>query len=156
MAGTDAGSYGPQYAQMAESIARSMAFSKPQAPPEAAMWKQKLTGMRVAYFKSGGSTDLGGSYSWSDKRNIDLCSDGAFQSEGGFQGSLGTASASAIIDPGSQSQSGQWAIVGQAGQPALQLRHASGGFESFVLSTDGSKTFLDGVRWYVIENPTCR
>ncbi len=156
MAGTNAESYGPQYAQWAEGIARSMTFAKPQAPPEAAMWKQKLAGMRVAYFKSGGSTDLSGSYSWSDKRNIDLCSNGMFQSEGGFEGSLGTAGGSAIMQPGTESNSGQWSIVGQAGQPALQLRHATGKVETFVLTTDGSKTYLDGVRWYVIENPTCQ
>lgn len=156
MAGTDVANYGPRYAQMAESVARSMSFSKPQAPPEAAMWKQKFSGMRVTYFKSGGSSDISGAYSWSDRRDIDLCSNGAFMAAGGFEGSLGTADASAIINPGTNSQSGQWAIIGQAGQPALQLRHASGKVETFVLSTDGSKTFLDGVRWYVVENPTCQ
>lgn len=156
MAGADAASYGPQHARLAEDIARSMRFSKPQAPPEAVMWKQKLTGMRVKYFKHGGSSDVSGAYSWSDERDIDLCSNGTFQSAGGFQGSLGTANGSAIIDPGSKSQSGQWAIIGQAGQPALQLQHTSGKVETFVLSTDGSKTFLNDVRWYVIENPTCQ
>ncbi len=156
MAGSDAAGYGPQHAQLAEGVARSMSFSKPQAPPEAAMWKQKLAGMRVKYFKHGGSSDIGGAYSWSDERDIDLCSDGAFQSTGGFQGSLGTANASAIMDPGRQAKSGQWAIVGQAGQPALQLRHTTGNVETYVLSADGTKTLLNGVRWYVIENPTCQ
>ncbi len=156
MAGADAAGYGPQHAQLAESVARSMSFSKPQAPPEAAMWKQKLAGMRVKYFKHGGSSDAGGAYSWSDERDIDLCSDGAFQSSGGFQGSLGTANASAIMNPGSRTTAGQWSIVGQAGQPALQLRHSTGSVETYVLSADGTKTLLNGVRWYVIENPTCR
>ena len=156
LAGTDATTYGPQYAQMAEGIARSMSFSKPQAPPEAAMWKQKFSGMRVKYFKHGGSSDTGGAYSWSDERDIDLCSDGAFQSTGGFQGSLGTAGGSAIMNPGNRTTTGQWAIIGQAGQPALQLRHSNGNVETFVLSANGSQTLLDGVRWYVVENPTCR
>jgi hypothetical protein len=155
LAGADAAAYTPQHARLAEEIARSMTFSKPQLPPEAAMWRQKLTGMRVAYFKHGGSSDLGGSYVWSDKRNIDLCRDGTFQATGGFSGSIGTANASGWAQNNSGQQSGQWRIIGQAGQPALELRHASGQLETFTLSTDGSKTFLNGVRWYVIENPSC-
>ncbi|MBI4165526.1 MAG: hypothetical protein HY508_07315 [Acidobacteria bacterium] len=156
MAGADTAGYSPQHAQLAEGIARSMNFTKPQLPPEAAMWKQKLTGMRVKSFKHGGSSDAGGAYSWSDERDIDLCSDGAFQSTGGFQGSLGTAGGSAIMNPGNRTRTGQWTIIGQAGQPALQLRHSTGNVETFVLSANGSQTLLDGVRWYVIENPTCR
>ena len=53
-------------------------------------------------------------------------------------------------------QSGQWAIIGQAGQPALQLRHSTGDVETFILSTDGSKTYLDGKRWFVVENTVCQ
>jgi hypothetical protein len=156
MAGTTAQNYGPQYAQLAESVARSMNFSKPQLPPEAAMWKQKLTGQRLAFMKSGGSTDISGSYSWSDQKDIYLCSDGSFQASGQFSGALGTSNASAIMDPGKKTYAGQWAIVGQAGQPALQLRTHTGDVETFILSANGSQTFLDGKRWFVVENPVCR
>jgi hypothetical protein len=156
LAGADAGSYGPQYAQLAEGIARSMRFSKPQAPPEAAMWKQKLAGQRLAYMKSGGSSDIGGAYAWSDQRDIYICSDSSFQAQGGFSGSIGTANASGWTQDGSGPQSGQWAIIGQAGQPALQLRHGTGDSETFVLTTDGSKTFLNGVRYFVVENTMCQ
>ena len=156
MAGVDAAHYSPQYAQLAEGVGRSMSFSKPQAPPEAAMWKQKLAGQRLAFMKSGGSSDIGGSYAWSDKKDIYLCSDGSFQASGGFSGSIGTAGGSGIINPGNQTHTGQWSVVGQAGQSALQLRLTSGGVTTFVLSTDGSKTYLDGKRWFVVENPVCQ
>lgn len=155
MAGTDAGSYGPQYAQWAEGIARSMKFSKPQAPPEVAMWRERLSGHRLAYLTSGGSSDPSGAYAWSDQKDIYLCSNGTFQASGGFSGSIGTANASGWSQDSTGPQSGQWAIIGQAGQPALELRHSAGQREAFVLSTDGSKTFLNGVRYFVVENNVC-
>jgi hypothetical protein len=156
MAGTTTQHYGPQYAQLAENVARSMSFSKPQLPPEAAMWKQKLTGMRLAYLKSGGSSDIGGYYGWSEEKDIYLCSDGSFQASGQFSGSIGATGGSAIMDPGRKTSAGQWAITGQTGQPALQLRLNTGDVQTYILSTDGSKTYLDGKQWFVVENPVCR
>ncbi|MBI1983259.1 MAG: hypothetical protein HYS61_03580, partial [Acidobacteria bacterium] len=153
LAGTAAGSYTQQYATLAEGMARSMRFSKPQEPPGAAMWKQRLAGARLAYMKSGGSTDSSGGYAWSDQHDIYLCSDGSFQSSGGFSGTLGTAGGSAIWDPGNQTKVGQWAIVGHGGVPALQLRHQDGDVQTWALSTDGQKTLLDGVQYFVVENP---
>lgn len=156
LAGAAAGSYTQQHAALAEGVARSMRFSKPQDPPEAAMWRQRLTGVRLAYMKSGGSTDSSGGYAWSDRHDIYLCSDGSFQASGGFSGSLGTAGGSAILDPGNQAKAGKWAVVGHGGVPALQLRHQDGDVQTWALTTDGQKTLLDGVRYFVVENPVCR
>ena len=132
-----------------------MRFSKPQAPPEAEMWRQRLSGRRLAYLKSGGSSDIGGTSSWSDRADIYLCSNGAFQAAGGFTGTFGASGGFGSARQGTGTLTGSWAIVGQAGQPALQIRLETGGTETFVLSTDGSRTFLNGTRFMVVENPVC-
>jgi hypothetical protein len=157
LAGTEASSYSPRYAAWAEELARNMTFTKPVATPEVQQWIAKLRGHRLAYLTSGGdATPVDGSaYSWSDRKNIYLCSNGTFQAQGGFSGSIGTPGATGIATNGTGPLAGQWKVTAVAGMPVLELHLQNGQTATFRLSAQGNKTFLDGQRWFVVENNVC-
>ena len=157
LAGADAASYSQRYANWAEQIARGMTFTRPATTPEVEQWTMKLRGHRLAYLTSGGdATPVDGSaYSWSDRKNIYLCSNGTFQAQGGFQGSIGTPGGTGIATNGTGPLSGQWKVSTVAGVPVLEFHLQNGETATFRLSAQGNKTFLDGQRWFVVENNVC-
>ena len=89
LAGADAGSYTQQYASLAEGVARSMKFSRPQESPEVPQWVMKLRGRRLVSLTSGGDASYGLSHNWTDRQELYLCSNGSFQGFGSFSGVAG-------------------------------------------------------------------
>ncbi len=155
LAGAAAGSYNQQYGALAEGIAQSMRFSKPQVSPEAEQWEARLRGHRLVSLKSGGDASYGQAHSWTDRKELYLCSDGSFQGFGSFSGAGGGQGTSALFGNGTGNLAGRWRVASPGGVPALQLQMSNGGTTQFQLSTAGSKTFLDGVRVMVVENTVC-
>jgi hypothetical protein len=155
LAGAAAGSYTQQHASLAEGVARSMRFSRPQESPEAQQWAMKLRGRRLVSLKSGGDASYGQAHSWTDRKELYLCSDGSFQGFGSFSGAAGGQGTSALMGDSTGNLTGRWRVSSPGGAPALELQMSTGGKALFQLTTDGSKTFLDGVRVMVVENTVC-
>jgi hypothetical protein len=157
MAGTEASSYGPQHAQLAEGIARSMQFSKPEMSGEIQAWTQRLRGRRLTYLRSNRDSGVTGSHFESTERNIYLCSDGTFQgtsqSQIAFdtQGGFGHGTSG-----GPLSGDGRWEVAALGGGVSLVLRLTNGETLTYRLETNGNQTFLEGQRWFVVENPVCQ
>jgi len=111
----------------------------------AQQWVQRLSGKKLMQFSSYSSGSSGG---YSSQRTLYLATDGSY--------AFRTSSSVSIYVPGATGGSsgrngsdGQWRIFEQAGKPILELQSAQTGKEVIVLSTDGSKTFLNGHRWLV-------
>jgi hypothetical protein len=155
MAGTEASTYGPQYAQLAEGIASSMQFSKPVMSAEAQNWSQRLRGRKLHYLKSNRDSGVTGSHFESTERSIYLCSDGSFQGSSSSQMAFDTAGGSGHSGGKPQTGSGRWEVATLGGGVSLVLRLTNGETISYRLETDGSKTFLEGQRWFVVENNVC-
>ena len=161
IAGTAEEKYGPQYAKLADQVAASVEFFKPEVPKEASTWTERFSGRCVAYMKSSYSS--GPSYGgfstgsgWSEKRYLYLFEDGRFQANGSFSGSFDSGGGFGSVGSGPQRQSGTWKVIDQAGQSHLVLEHAGSGRESFKLSRQGTQTFLDGRRWFVVSHQECK
>jgi hypothetical protein len=155
-------SFGPAHRETVDSVARSLRFSKPQAPPEAAGWKQRLAGYCLAYRSSSFSS--GASYggystgtSFSDRSSYFLAEDGRFTSDSAssatFDGGGGFGSSFSNAGP----QVGQWRVGGDAGAPTLELSFADGRRVVHRLTTDDrGRTYLDGDRWLRVTFQECR
>lgn len=152
----------PSHREAVDAVARSFRFSKPQAPPEAASWKEKLAGYCLAYRSSSFSS--GASYggystgsSFSSRSNYFLAADGRFTSDSAssaaFDGGGGFGSNFSNSGP----QVGQWRIGGSAGAPTLELSYADGRRVVHRLATDErDRTYLDGDRWLRVTFQQCR
>jgi hypothetical protein len=152
----------PDHRAAVDSVARSFRFSKPQAPPEAAGWKQKLAGYCLAYRSSSFSS--GASYggystgsSFSSSSNYFLAADGRFTGDSAssstFDGGGGFGSNFSNSGP----QVGQWRIGGDAGTPTLELTYADGRRVVHRLTGDErGRTYLDGDRWLRVTFQECR
>jgi hypothetical protein len=115
----------------------------PPAGPLAQQWIQKLSGHKLMQFSSYSSGSSGG---YNSQRTLTLSADGSY--------TFRTASSVSIYVPGANGTSagrnganGQWRIYEQNGQAMLELQSTQSGRELIVLTTDGSKTFLNGHRW---------
>ena len=179
LAATDPSNYGARYAQLTGQIADSAQFSKPGTvqsavakaeaprpgatkseaakPPatkDAGIWTERFSGQCVAYMRS--SSSGGSSYSgWSEKRFLYLFEDGSFQAVGSFSGSFDTSAGFGSFGNGPQRQAGKWNVTDQGGQSHLVLTHSGAEKESFTLSRQGTQTFLNGRRWFVISHQEC-
>lgn len=113
--------------------------------PLAKQWIERLSDRKLMQFSSYSSGSSGG---YSSERTLYIASDGSY--------AFRTSSSVSIYVPGANGtsagrngQDGRWRIYEQAGTPILELRSNQGGVETIQLSTDGSKTFLNGKRWFV-------
>jgi hypothetical protein len=157
----ESGSFTDEFGGLADQIARSVEFTKPKTGPIADVWRQKLAGMRVVYMESYSSS--GGSYGgystgggYSMETNYYLCSSGDFSSSDSSSLSVDTGGAFGNSASSGRGE-GRWEVAVVAGTPVLRLSYHSGQVVQYELSTDdGQKTYLDGQRWYVVENPVCR
>ncbi len=84
-----------------------------------------------------------------------LCSDGSFQGFGSFSGAGGGQGTSALFGDNTGNLTGRWRVSSPGGVPALELQMSAGGTTQFQLTTDRSKTFLNGERVMVVENTVC-
>ena len=83
------------------------------------------------------------------RNNITGFSAGESSERGGGQGT------SALFRNNTGNLAGRWRVASPGGVPALQLQMSNGESAQFQLSTDGRRTFLDGVRVMVVENTVC-
>jgi hypothetical protein len=146
--------FSEMHTQLVQSIVQSVKFatttatSAGKAPaasndPATAHWDQRLRGRKLHYFNTYNSSS-GGTYSgYSQRKTIGLCEDGTFSFNGQFSGSIDVPGASASMN-NPTNNAGRWNLVSRGGAVYLQL-----GNETITLTTDGSKTFLNGTRWLV-------
>lgn len=114
--------YTAGHAGLADAIARSIEFFKPQAPRETPEWESRL---RAKQLDSP------------EGRRIGLCSNGSFVETAGVR------------------LTGKWAVVSQGGLPALELAWPGGREETFLLTTDGARVFLEGAEWKFSADTLC-
>jgi hypothetical protein len=109
-------------------------------------WTQHLNDKKLVQFSGYNSGYGSGGYS--SEKKLYLASDGsyAFRSSSSVSvyvpGATGTSA-------GRSGQDGRWRVIEQGGQALLELVATDGTKELIELSMDGSKTFLNGNRWFV-------
>lgn len=122
------------------SLMQGLKVSKPKTPKsDGGRWAQKLTGYALEYLKTGNGL--------STRHTIHLCPNGSFSESGGDSYLSGGFSA-----VGSHGGGGRWAIRGAT----LTLTYPNGQTKTYQLtSPDGSKTFLNGYRYFVANPARC-
>lgn len=156
MSGTNTEQYSSIYKQLAEKIAGSIVFSKPETGPVVGQWKQKLVNKRLtyidSYYSSGTGYDgysTGGGYSSTIK--IDICGKGYFNYTGNSSMSVDTGG-SFGSSAGNNQGSGTWEIIGNASGGATLILHFNNGNTSeYELTVDNGKTLLNGKRYFVTD-----
>jgi hypothetical protein len=169
--------YSEALAEHARALGASLRFAAPDTAALLAPWDAHLRGRKLVYLAgtSSGGTGAEGpatSASWSEKRELALAADGSFLARTSIPGASGTVDTvgaggafgapSAPGAPGSAGPSaaaggepaaarGRWSLVAVAGQPVLELAVPGEEPRRLALSRDGSRTLLDGVRWYIAE-----
>lgn len=157
MAATSPDAYSGRYRELVMSIHKSITFSQPILPPVVKQWQKDLQNAKLTYMSSYSSFDYsdpnittGGSTS--SKEVIDLCSRGYFNYYSSSFTSItgGTASAKATTgDYGTNDGNGTWSVTANAGgQAVLELSFYSGEVYTYVISSEGSETYLNGKRYY--------
>jgi hypothetical protein len=138
-------------------IAKSFRFAKQVAYPEDQTWKRKLVGYKLTYMNTTSSSGYDGSYSGgSSKEVIRLCNPGQF---GYYSNSSYTVNAGEGVGSNTGSGStaygrnrggggGTWTVRKIDGQVKLVLKFENGTVNQYTISQDGSKTFLNGTRYF--------
>ncbi len=150
----ESASYSTKYQKVAEALARSVKFFKPEVPSVAEEWKKRLNNSRLTYmwsYYSGGSVD--GSYAGgSQETKIDLCAQGYFRYsdrsemavDGGYSSDYNVSGYDADRDKGQ----GTWEVVGRGQQAVLRLKFRDGRVFEYTLHLQDGKTYLNGKRFY--------
>ncbi len=113
----------------------------------AGMWTQRLSDKKLVYMSSYSSS--GGSGGYSSEKKIYLAADGRYA----FRSSSSVSVYVPGANGGSSGQSqdeGRWRVIEPTGQPVLELTSQKGVVERIALSMNGSQTFLNGRRWFVV------
>lgn len=131
----------------ADKLARSVVFSKAEDSQATTFWKQKLIGNQLYFGLTRGDG--------SEKRTIDLCSDGSFTYYGNshiaFDESYGFGSAG-----NNEHNTGTYTIYSLGSSSVLELTFTNGKIVEYDLSTnDAGNTFLDNSRYYVQHSNRC-
>ena len=156
MSGADEQQYSPLNKKLAEEIAGSVVFSKPESGPVVEQWKQKLINKRLtymdSYYSSGSGYDgysTGGGYS--SRIIIDICGKGYFNFISNNSMSVDTGGAFGSSG-GNDQGSGKWDIIGNtSGGASLILHFNDGNISEYELTADNGKTFLNGKRYFVTD-----
>ena len=113
----------------------------------AKQWTERLSDHKLVAFSSYSSGGSGGGMN--SQKTLRLFANGSF--------SYNSSSSVSIYVPGANASSadrgadqGHWQIVEHAGQPILELVSRNGGVDRFTLSSEDTKTFLNGRRWFVV------
>lgn len=110
-------------------------------------WMTRLTDKKLVYMSSYNSGGGGGGYS--SEKKLYLAADGSYAFRSSSSVSVyvpGATGGSA----GRDAQEGRWRVVEQTGQALLELTASNGTKQMIQLSADGTKTFLNGKRWFVV------
>lgn len=149
----ETGSFSDDYRGYVRAIAQSMVFSKPETPPVAEGWKQKLNGARLTYMDSYYSGGVDGSYvGASEKEIIDLCPQGYFNFSGhsslAVDGGTGGGYNASGFSGGNKQGSGTWEVVHRGNETVLTLRFHNGQVSEYTVTEEDGKTFLNGRRYF--------
>ena len=121
-------------------------------------WDQTLKGAKLTYMSSYGDSGYDGGYSGgSTTREIVLCSDQTFSYSYNSNFSLSTSGASAFSDS-NDGGNGNWKVAsGPKGEAILVLAFTDGREESYDLSYEDRKTYLDDTRYFrTYDHGICR
>lgn len=152
MAATEKDAYTDEYAQLADDMARSITFSKPETTPLVQEWKEFLYGCRLSYFNSYDSGYGGGGYI--DEATMDLCP--GYFSYGDHSETVFNQpdlSGSDVYLSSGGKGAGQWTVIQQGQEAILQLLYHDGSVKSYTLGYEDGKTYLNGSRWLRTCNP---
>jgi hypothetical protein len=144
---------------LAASIAPSTAAAntaKPAAPtaptndrsPLAQQWLQRLRGKKLVQMSSYNSG--GGSGGYSSKTEIYLNADSTFQARSESSVSVYVPGANGGSS-GAQKAAGAWRIYVKDNQAVLEMKYSNGQIETNILQANGEQTFINGKRWFVVE-----
>ena len=115
--------------------------------PLVSSWMQRLSDKKLVQFS--GYSSGGGSGGYNSEKKLYLAANGtyAFRSSSSVSiyvpGATGSSS-------GQQGDDGRWRVVEDRGQAILELISQKGGSERIALSSNGTQTFLNNHRWYVV------
>lgn len=130
-----------------QKILKSIRFIKYTGGQGIAKWKKYLTGQRVAYRSTRGGMSAREDYS--------LCSDGTFIQSSGSSGYTDGSGVS-VYAHGSNNGSGRWRLQSIAGKPHIIFNYYGGDSEEYSLEDRGGQTWLNGTRYFVVENNQCQ
>ncbi|MFS4447354.1 hypothetical protein [Maribacter sp. 2307UL18-2] len=145
---TETTAYSQAHRKEANKLASSVEFSQAEDSNATSFWKQKLMGKQLYFGLTRGDG--------SEKRTIDLCSDGGFAYYGNshiaFDESYGFGSAGS-----NENDSGTYTIYSVGDTSVLELAFTDGTIVEYDLSTnEEGNTFLDNSRYYVQDSNFCR
>jgi len=139
------------YINLAQSIARSVVFFKPKAPPGLNVWTERLNQVRLTHlwrYGSSGAND-GAYVGGGQKIVIDLCGQGYFnylsQSDFSADGGLGTSG----YTSGNNKGKGAWEVTHRGQKPILRLKFHEGNIYEYVLSMQAGKVYLDDKQYII-------
>ncbi len=110
-------------------------------------WMQHLTDKKLVQFS--GYSSGGGSGGMSSERKLYLAADGSYAFRSSSSVSIYVPGASGGSS-GQNADQGRWRVVDQGGEAILELASAKGANERITLSMNGTQTFLNGRRWFVV------
>jgi hypothetical protein len=121
--------------------------ARPASTPLVTAWTQRLSDKKLVQFS--GYSSGGGSGGYNSEKKLYLAANGtyAFRSSSSVSIYVPGATGSSA---GQHADEGRWRIVEERGQPVLELISGKGDSERIVLSANGTQTFLNGRRWYVV------
>ncbi|MFN7934114.1 MAG: hypothetical protein U0R19_12360 [Bryobacteraceae bacterium] len=133
--------------RVANAAVAPAASTSAAGTPLTQQWMQRLTDKKLVYMSSYNSGYGSGGYS--SEKKLYLASNGsyAFRSSGSVSVYVPGASGSSASRDG---QEGRWRVVEQDGQAMLELLPNGGNGELIRLGREGTKTFLNGTRWFVV------
>lgn len=134
----------------AQKMVNGVQLFSPDISSEMQAWRDKFRGMQLTYMSTFGDYSGGGS----SKTVYYLCSNGSFL----YQDS---SSMSFDIDAGFGHQHnsgqgiGQWKLQSQGGKALIVFNFNDGNSQSYALTLNGTKTYLNDTRYFVTQNEKC-
>jgi len=142
-----------EYTSLADAVAKTVQFQKVGATPAMDFWTNRLKGRKLHYFSRYSSGASSGGYA--EHKQMSLCADGSFHSQGDFSASIDVPGASAGMGRDS-ANAGKWKLVPNLDQVMLVLVFANGPEGRITLADQDGKTLLNGRRWLLEPAQDCR
>ena len=148
MAAVDSAKYTDKHKQLALSVAKSVRFSKPEAPAAVQQWKTDLMNKRL-YFIYTSSSTTGGYTGMSETEEIWLCAAGYFQYKSSSHSAFDSGGAFGHSS-GKEKGAGTWNVVlNNNGGPMLQLAFQNGQVKNYDINgVQNGKLNLSGTKYF--------
>ncbi len=111
------------------------------------LWTQRLNDKKLV--QSSGYTSNGNSGGMNSQKTLYLSADGTYAFRSASSVSIDVPGASAGSNS-RQADQGRWRVVEQGTEATLELTSSQNGTEKIKLSSQGTQTFLNGRRWYIV------